>query len=161
VGKKQDPEPGIKPIARNKKARFKYEVLEKFEAGVALQGTEVKSLREGRVSLSESFARVEDGELILRGAHIDAYEPGSYQNHDPVRPRKLLVHKREIARIEGKTAERGLTVVPLRMYFKRGWAKVELALVRGKTRYDKRETIKKRDAKRAMQREMSRRRRGR
>jgi len=146
---------GTKLIARNKKARHQYLILETFEAGVALQGTEVKSLRDGKCSLAESYARVVGGELSLFGAHIDAYKAGGYTNHDPVRPRKLLMHKREIRKIEGKLAEKGLTMVPLSMYFKRGLAKVELALVRGKKLYDKRESLKKRDAERAMRRAMS------
>jgi len=148
-----------KPIARNKKARFKYAILETFEAGIALRGTEVKSLRDGKVSLGESFARIQDGELVLTGAHIDEYKAGSYANHDPIRPRKLLLHKREIRRIAGKVAERGLTLVPLSMYFRRGLAKVELALVRGKGQYDKRQALKKRDADRAIRRALSARRR--
>jgi SsrA-binding protein len=150
------PDESVKPIARNRKARHEYEVLEVFEAGIALRGTEVKSLREGNVSLVESFARVtDDEELILQGAHIDVYKAGSFSNHDPVRPRKLLMHRREIRRIALRVAERGLTLVPLSMYFKRGIAKVELALVRGKRQYDKRQSIKKREADRAMRRAMS------
>ena len=152
---------GPKPIARNKKARFQYTVIETFEAGIALRGTEVKSLRDGKVSLAEGFARVTSGELVLYGAHIDVYKAGSYTNHDPVRPRKLLMHRREIRRIESKAAEKGLTIVPLSMYFKRGYAKVELALVRGKRQHDKRQTIKKRESDRAMSRAMSARHRGR
>jgi len=146
---------GTKPIARNKKARHQYLVIETFEAGIALRGTEVKSLRNGKVSLAESFVRVQSGELILSEAHIDAYDSGGYTNHDPVRPRKLLMHKREISRIKTKLAEKGLTMVPLSMYFRRGMAKVELGLVRGKKLYDKRETLKKRDADMAMRRAMS------
>lgn len=152
MGKKPD---GQKVIARNKKARFNFEVIESFEAGIALQGTEVKSLREGKVSLSESFARVDGGELFLMGAHIDTYKPGSFANHDPVRPRKLLMRRKEIHRIAGKVAERGLTMVPLSMYFKRGFAKVELALVRGKQKYDKRQAIRKRESERSLRRAMS------
>ena len=146
---------GTKPIARNKKAHHQYIIIETFEAGIALRGTEVKSLRNGRVSLAESFARVENDELILNATHIDAYDSGGYTNHDPVRPRKLLMHRREISRIKAKLAEKGLTMVPLSMYFRRGLAKVELALVRGKKLYDKREALKKRDADIAMRRAMS------
>jgi SsrA-binding protein len=156
---KKPPKADVKPIARNKKARFQYEVLEKFEAGIALRGTEVKSLRDGKVSLNESFARVEGGELILRAAHISEYKAGSMMNHEPTRPRKLLMHRREIMRLSSKLAEKGLTLVPLSMYFRRGLAKVELGLVRGKKLHDKRETIRRREAKRSMQREMARRRR--
>lgn len=146
---------GTKPIARNKKARHQYIIIETFEAGIALRGTEVKSLRNGKVSLAESFVRVQNDELILSDAHIDAYDSGGYTNHDPVRPRKLLMHRREISRIKAKLAEKGLTMVPLSMYFRRGLAKVEVALVRGKKLYDKRETLKKRDADMAMRRAMS------
>lgn len=146
---------GTKLIARNKKARHQYLIIETFEAGVVLQGTEVKSLRDGKCSLAESYARIIGGELTLVGTHIDVYKAGSYANHEPTRSRKLLMHKREIRKIEGKLAEKGLTMVPLSMYFKRGFAKVELALVRGKKLHDKRESLKKRDAERAMRRAMS------
>jgi len=146
---------GTKLIARNKKARHQYLILDTFEAGIALQGTEVKSLRDGKCSLAESYAGIIGGELTLVGAHIDAYKAGSYANHEPTRSRKLLMHKREIRRIAGKLAEKGLTMVPLSMYFKRGLAKVELALVRGKKLHDKRESLKKRDAERSMRRAMS------
>jgi len=154
-GQRGQPADGTKLIARNKKARHEYLILETFEAGIALRGTEVKSLRDGKVSLAESFARVTDGELTLHGAHIDVYKAGSYTNHDPLRPRKLLMHRREIGRLASKVAERGFTLIPLSMYFRRGLAKVELALVRGKRRYDKRQTLKKREADRAMRRAMS------
>lgn len=158
---KQQPDKDVRMIARNKKARHQYVVIETFEAGIVLRGTEVKSLRDGKVSLAESFARVNDAELTLYGAHIDVYKAGSYANHDPIRPRKLLMHKREIGRIAGKLAERGLTMVPLSMYFRRGYAKVELALVRGRKVYDKRQALKKREAERSMRRAMSPRLRGR
>ena len=146
---------GAKTAARNKKALHKYEVLERFEAGVALKGSEVKSIREGKISLAESFARIENGELVLVGAHIDPYGAGGYANHEPTRPRKLLMHKREIKRVGSTLAEKGLTLVPLSVYFRRGMAKVELALVRGKKLYDKRETLREREADRAMRRAMS------
>ena len=146
---------GTKLIARNKKARHQYLILETFEAGIALQGTEVKSLRDGKCSLAESYARIVGGELTLVGAHIDVYQAGSHANHEPTRPRTLLMHKREIRKIESKLAEKGLTMVPLSMYFKRGLAKVELALVRGKKLHDKRESLKKRDAERSMRRAMA------
>jgi len=146
---------GTKLIARNKKARHQYLILDTFEAGIELQGTEVKSLRDGKCSLAESYARVDGGELFLFGAHIDVYRHGSDMNHEPARRRKLLMHRREIRRLGAQLAEKGLTIVPLSMYFKRGLAKVELALVRGKKLYDKRQSLKKRDADRAMQRAMS------
>ena len=153
---KQAPNPeGTKLIARNKKARHEYLILDTFEAGVALQGTEVKSLRDGKCSLAESYARIIGGELFLCGAHIDPYKAGGYVNHEPLRERKLLMHKREIRKIESQLREKGLTMVPLAMYFKRGMAKVEVALVRGKKFHDKRESLKKRDAERSMRRAMS------
>ncbi len=146
---------GRKVVVKNKKARFEYEILDTFEAGIVLRGSEVKSLREGRVSLDGSFVRVSDGELFLTDAHIKRYTAGSMFNPDPTRPRKLLMRKREIRQLAGEVAQRGLTLIPLSIYFRRGRAKVELALVRGKSRYDKREAIKKREAKRDIQREMS------
>ncbi|MFW6158666.1 MAG: SsrA-binding protein SmpB [Planctomycetota bacterium] len=158
MGKKQD---GRKIVVKNKKARFEYEILDTFEAGIVLRGSEVKSLREGRASLDGSFVRVSDGELLLTDAHIKRYTAGSSFNPDPTRPRKLLMHKREIRRLASQVAERGLTLIPLSIYFRRGRAKVELALARGKTRRDKRRTIKEREAKRDIQREMARRHEGR
>ncbi len=149
----------LKIVARNKKAFHQYEVLEKYEAGIALRGSEVKSLRDGKASLAESYARIDDGELILAGAHIDVYKSSGYTTHDPVRLRKLLMHKKEIRRIASKLAEKGLTMVPLSMYFKHGLAKVELALVRGKKLYDKRQVLKKREADLSIRRAMSFRRR--
>jgi SsrA-binding protein len=154
TSKKKEPS-DIKPIARNRKARHEFLIVETFEAGIALQGTEVKSIRDGNVSLGESYARIQDDELVLLGAHIDVYHAGSFANHDPIRPRKLLMHKREIRRIASKLAEKGLTLVPLSIYFKRNLAKVELGLARGKRHYDKRESLKKRDAERSMRRAMS------
>lgn len=144
---------GEKIIAINRKARHDYEILESFEAGMALTGTEVKSLREGRVNLKDSYARVENGEVFLVNSHISPYSHGNIQNHEPLRERKLLLHKSEIKRLRGKTEERGLTLVPLKIYFVRGRAKVELALARGKRQYDKREQIKRRDADREIERE--------
>ncbi|MBI3090436.1 MAG: SsrA-binding protein SmpB [Candidatus Tectomicrobia bacterium] len=151
---------GVKIICQNKKARFEYEVIETLEAGLALQGTEVKSLREGRANLADSYAVIEDGEVILLNCHISPYAPGNIHNHNPLRPRKLLLHKREIRRLYGKLAERGLTAVPLRLYFRNGLAKAEIALVRGKKLYDKRETIKRRDAQRDIERVFRRSQRG-
>lgn len=141
-----------KVVAVNRKARHEYHILETCEAGLALKGTEVKSLRAGKANLQDSFARVENGELILYNMHIAAYEQGNRFNHEPKRPRKLLMRKQEIMRLLGKTQEKGLTLVPLKVYFKNGWAKIELALARGKKVYDKRETIKAREARREMQR---------
>ena len=149
---------GVKPIASNKKARHKFEFLERFEAGIELKGTEVKSLREGKVSLPESYARIRGGELFLMGANIAHYDPGSYLNHEPDRPRKLLMHRREIVRLDKLLSEKRLTIVPVRMYFKRGMVKVELALARGRLKYEKRQTIRERDDQIRIKREMSRRR---
>jgi SsrA-binding protein len=143
---------GEKLIADNRRARFDYELLDRFEAGLVLTGTEVKSLREGRASLAQAFADVRDGEVWLVGAEIATYEQGNIANHEPSRDRKLLLHRGEIASLYGKVRERGLTLVPTRMYWKDGRAKVEIALARGKQTIDKRRDIAKRDADRAMQR---------
>ncbi len=143
-----------KTVTVNRKARHEYHILESFEAGIALTGTEVKSLRAGKANLQDSFARVENSELILYNMHISPYEQGNRFNHEPKRPRKLLMHKHEIMRLLGKTQEKGLTLVPLKVYFTRGRAKVELALAKGKKVHDKREAIKERDAKREIQRAM-------
>ena len=143
---------GTKLVAENRRARHDYHLLDRFEAGLVLQGTEVKSLREGRANLARAYADVRDGEVWLVGAHIDEYAQGNVANHDPDRDRKLLLHRREIESLIGKTKERGLTLVPLRLYFKDGRAKVELALARGKELHDKRRDIAKRDAEREMQR---------
>jgi SsrA-binding protein len=151
----------IKIIAQNRRARHEYHIIETFEAGLVLQGTEVKSLRGGKASLPESYARVENGEVFLLNAHIDEYDQGNRFNHDPIRRRKLLMHRREINRLIGRVEERGLTLVPLRMYFRRGKAKVELALARGKKTYDKREAIARREAEREMAAAMKSRRQGR
>lgn len=142
----------ITNIATNRKARYDYTILETFEAGIVLQGTEVKSLRNGKANLKDSFARVDRGEIILCNLHISPYDQGNRFNHDPLRPRKLLLHRAEIRRLAGKVAERGLTLVPLRLYFKRGVAKVELALAKGKKLYDRREAIAERDARREIDR---------
>ncbi|HEV3360639.1 MAG TPA: SsrA-binding protein SmpB [Pseudonocardiaceae bacterium] len=141
-------EKGQKVIASNRKARHDYEILDTYEAGVALVGTEVKSLRLGRASLVDAFATVDDGEVWLRGLHIPEYAMGTWTNHEPRRTRKLLLHKGEILKLIGKTHESGLSLVPLSMYFKDGKVKVELALARGKRAYDKRQTLAKRDAER-------------
>lgn len=147
----------IRVIANNRKARHLYQVLETLEAGLVLRGTEVKSLREGKASLGDAYAVIENGEAWLVNLHISPYEQGNQFNHEPLRRRKLLVHRRDLRRLTGKTQEKGLTLVPLRLYFKEGWAKVELALARGKKTHDKREDIAKRDAERDMARAMSRR----
>jgi SsrA-binding protein len=135
-------------IADNRKAGHDYHLLESFEAGVVLQGTEVKAIREGRVNLRDSYCRFEHGEPFLMGAHIGQYSHGGYQSHDPVRPRKLLLHTAEIHKLVGKTTERGLTVVPTRMYFKHGKVKLTVALAKGKNTIDKRETVRRREAER-------------
>jgi len=135
-------------IAENRKAYHDYHIEETLEAGIALQGTEVKSLRLGRVNLRDSFAKVERGEVFLHGVHISPYEQGNRFNHDPLRVRKLLLHKREIRRLIGKVREEGYTLIPTKLYFKNGRCKVELALAKGKKLYDKRDAIAKRDAER-------------
>lgn len=138
----------IKVISENRKARHDYFIEETLEAGIVLQGTEVKSIRLGRVNLKDSYAQVENGEVFLFGMHISPYEQGNRFNHDPLRPRKLLLHKRQIRRLLGKTREEGYTLVPTRLYFSQGRCKVELALARGKKLYDKRDSYAKRDAER-------------
>jgi SsrA-binding protein len=143
-------------VATNRQARFKYHLLETWETGIALQGSEVKSLREGKVNLKDAYALVRDGEVWLHHCHIAPYEPAAREGHDPERPRKLLMHRREIERLIGKTAERGLTLVPTRIYFSGPRAKVELALARGKEHRDKREAIRERDQRREMERELRR-----
>lgn len=142
----------VKIVVQNRKARHEYFIEETIEAGIALIGTEVKSLRMGRASLQDSYAEVVGGEVFLRNAHIDQYEPASRFNHDPLRPRRLLLHKSEIRRLASKVAERGYTLVPLSIYFRDGKAKVDLALARGKKSYDKREAIRDRDVRREMER---------
>jgi SsrA-binding protein len=149
---------GEKLIAENRRARHEYHLLERLEAGLVLTGTEVKSLREGRANLTRAFSEIRDGEAWLVGAHIATYEQGNIANHDPDRPRKLLLHGRQIASLIGKTQERGLTLVPTRLYFKDGRAKVELALARGKEQRDKRRDIAKRDADRQIERALKSRR---
>jgi len=143
-----------KIVTVNRKARSDYEILESLEAGMSLKGTEVKSLREGKMNLKDSYAKVQDGEVYLVNAHISPYSHGNIQNHDPLRERKLLLHKQEIKRLTGKTEEKGLTLVPLKVYFVRGKAKVELGLARGRKQYDKRENIKKREVQREILREL-------
>ena len=154
-------ESGRKLIAQNKKARHDYHLDDVYEAGLVLTGTEVKSLRAGRASLVDAYARIKDGEVWLEGAHIPEYTEGSWTNHEPRRPRKLLLHRDEIAKLIGKTKESGLTLVPLSMYFKDGKAKVEIALARGKRSYDKRVALADRQATREIERELGRRAKGR
>ena len=141
-------------VATNRQAAFRFNLLEKLEAGIVLQGSEVKSLRNGAVQLKNAYAEVRDGEVWLRDMHIAPYDPAR-ENHDPERPRKLLLHKREIERLIGKTAEKGLTIVPTRVYFSGSRAKVELALAKGKDVHDKRRSIKDREVKREMERAIS------
>jgi SsrA-binding protein len=143
-----DAPPAERPIADNRKAFHDYHIVETFEAGVALLGTEVKAIREGRVNLRDSFARVEKGEVYLHNAHISPYSHRGYAEHAPTRPRKLLLHREEIRKLIGKTVERGMTLVPTRMYFKGGRVKVAIGLAKGKKAHDKRETIKRREADR-------------
>jgi len=141
-----------KVVARNRKARHEYHIEETYEAGIVLQGTEVKSIRQGRVNLKDSFAIVESGELLLYNMHIAPYSHGNRYNHEPERPRKLLMHKKEIRRFIGKTRESGYTLIPLSVYFKRNLVKIELALAKGKNLHDKREDIKRRTAQREIER---------
>ena len=147
---------GEKLIASNRKAFHDYFVLQKFEAGIALQGTEVKSLREGKVNLKDSYVDVNRGEAWLIGAHISPYSHGNRENHEPERKRKLLLHRREIDKLEGQIVEKGLTIVPLRLYFKGGKVKAEIAVVRGKKLYDKRESEKRRELDREAEAAMKR-----
>jgi SsrA-binding protein len=149
---------GTKLISENRRARHDYHLLERFEAGLVLTGTEVKSLRQGQATLQRAFADIRDGELWLVGAHIPEYAQGNLANHDPDRDRKLLLKRREIDSLLGKVQERGLTLVPTKLYFKNGRAKVEIALARGKEARDKRRDIAERDAKRQIEREMKNRR---
>jgi len=141
-----------KLIASNRRARHDFDILETHEAGLVLRGTEVKALREGRADLKESYARIENDEAWLVGCHISPYAQGNRANHDPLRPRKLLLHRRELTRLLGKIMEKGLTLVPLRLYFKGGRAKVELGLARGRKTLDKRHVIREREVRREMDR---------
>lgn len=143
-------------MIQNRRASFDYELLERFEAGIALTGSEIKSLRQGGVTLGEAFARVRSGEVWLEGMHIPPYREASYNNHEPLRSRKLLLKKREIVEIARGLERQGLTLVPTRLYFKGGWVKLEVALGRGKKRYDKRQAEAKKDAARQMERALKR-----
>src|SRR5262245_58839376 len=150
-------DPGIKVVARNRRARHDYELMEKVEAGLVLTGTEVKSLRNGKANLEDAYTEVDRGEVRLLGCDIPEYVQANRMNHAPKRPRKLLLHRREIGKLETKTNEKGITLVPLSLYFKKGIAKVELCLARGRKTFDKRDALKKQEAKRDIDRAMRRR----
>ncbi len=145
-----------KNVATNRKAFHDYHILEKIEAGMCLEGTEVKSLREGRANLKESYVAIRDGEAYLLGCHISPYSHGNIQNHDPLRTRKLLLHSKEISRLWGRTSQQGFTLVPLKIYFKNGRAKLEIGIAKGKRQYEKRASIKEREAQREIERHMKR-----
>ena len=146
IAPKKPPAPA--PTVDNRRARFEYEFLERIEAGIVLTGTEIKSLRSGQTSISEAYARIRDGELWLLSMYVPPYKQGSFSNVEPNRPRKLLMHRKDIDRLAGRISEKGLTLVPTRLYFKRGRAKVEIALARGKKLWDKRREEQERDVKR-------------
>ena len=156
--KKRSPAARTGDVATNRQARFRYELLETWEVGIALKGSEVKSVRDGKVTLKDSYAFVRDGEVWLHNMHIAPYAPAAREGHDPERPRKLLMHRREIERLIGKTKEKGLTLVPTRMYFSGSHAKLELALARGKEQHDKRDAIREREQRRDMERALRQRR---
>jgi SsrA-binding protein len=158
--KGKDEAPAEKVVCRNRRALHQYEIIETFEAGMVLKGTEVKSLRAGHANLEDAYARLEGDELWLLKAEIPEYAMGNIMNHEPKRKRKLLLHRREIEKFAKGTSERGFTIVPLKIYFRRGHAKIELAIGKGKKTHDKRETLKAKTAKRDMQRAMGPRRRG-
>jgi SsrA-binding protein len=151
---KKQRRPASGDVATNRRARHRFELVEKLEAGIALRGSEVKSLREGKAQMTDAYAVIDRGEAWLRGLHIPPYAPASRENHEPERPRKLLLHRAEIERLVGKTAQRGLTLVPTRIYFKGSRAKVELALARGKEGRDRRREIAERDMRREVEREL-------
>lgn len=146
-----------KTVAENRKAKLNYEIIRTIEAGISLSGSEVKSLRQGRVNLKDSFARIENGEVYLYHMHISQYKYSSEGNYNPERPRKLLLHRNQIARLIGEVKEKGFTIIPLKVYFKGKWAKVELALAKGRKAYDKRELIKKREQERLIKRMLKKR----
>jgi SsrA-binding protein len=152
MSKAAKPESDIESIAKNRQARHDYAILDTWEAGLVLKGTEVKSLREGKANITDAYGIVKDGEIFLLNLHISPYERGGYVNHEPTRTRKLLLHRKEIRRLIGGVEREGLTLVPLELYFKRGVAKVALALAKGKKLHDKRETARQRDADREMSR---------
>ncbi len=144
--------PAPTPTVDNRRARFEYEWLEQFEAGIALTGTEVKSIRTGQISIQEAYARIRDGEVWLLSMHVPPYKQGSFSNVDPNRPRKLLIHRKDIDRLSARVSEKGLTLIPVRLYFKRGRVKISIALARGKKTWDKRRDEKDRDVQREMAR---------
>lgn len=152
--KKKGSENGLETVARNKKAYHDYFVLESFEAGIELFGTEVKSVRQGKINLKDAWCSIEDGEIFVNGMHISPYEFGNIFNRDPVRKRRLLMHKREINRLFGQTKQQGLTLIPLSAYFNRGRLKIQVGLCKGKKNYDKRESIARKDAEREAAREL-------
>jgi SsrA-binding protein len=147
----------VKLVQRNKRAYHNYEIVEKMEAGIVLKGSEVKSIRDGKVSIQEAYARVKAGEVWLVNMDVSLYPQAGPLNHEPRRSRKLLLHRREIQRLLGKTREKGLTLIPLSLYFKEGFAKLEIGLARGKVKYDKRQAMKKREAERDIRRRMMKR----
>lgn len=149
-GNKNSEKPAPRTVSDNRRARHEYEILETVECGIELQGTEVKSLRSGRCTLQDAFGKIEDGQMWLYNCHISPYDFGNRFNHEPTRKRRLLLHSREILKINQRIKEKGLTLVPLKMYFKRNWVKVDMALARGKNLYDKRESDTKRDEKRQL-----------
>jgi SsrA-binding protein len=153
-GKGKADDSGVKVVARNRRARFEFDLLEKVEAGIVLTGTEVKSLRNGKASLEESYASIDRDEAWLHGCDIPEYTQANRMNHKPKRPRKLLLHRREIDKLISKASEKGYTLVPLQIYFKNGMAKVEISIARGRKLYDKRDALKKQDARRDMDRAM-------
>lgn len=148
---------GIKVVAKNRKARHDYFLIETFEAGMVLQGSEIKSIRAGQISIKEAYVRIEDQEAWLINAHIAPYDPASKQNHDPIRKKKLLLHGKEIRKLDDSIRQKGTTIIPLSVYLSKGRAKLEIAIARGKRNYDKRQAIKKRDSQREIDRELSRR----
>jgi SsrA-binding protein len=153
----KDQEPGIKVVANNRQASHNYFLEDRFEAGIALVGSEIKSVRAGQVQLREAYVETKGGQAVLHNAHIAPYDPAARQNHDPLRPRRLLLHKKEIGKLNEKIQLKGYTVIPLRMYLAKGRAKVEIALARGKRQYDKRQAIAERDSQREIQRELGKR----
>jgi SsrA-binding protein len=157
--KKKQEEEGVKPISRNRRATHEYDIVDKLECGIVLVGTEVKSLRENPCNLEEAYGKLEGREVWLIGTDIPEYSKGNRLNHKPRRPRKLLLHRSEIEKFAGKATQKGFTLVPLRMYFKNGLAKVELAVARGKAKHDKRQDLKKADAQKEIRRTMSNKRR--
>jgi SsrA-binding protein len=153
----KDKDDGIKIVANNRRAAHEYFLEERFEAGLALVGTEIKSIRAGKAQIKEAYVRVENGQATLLNAHIATYDPAAQFNHDPLRPRRLLLHKKEIRKLGEQVQQKGFTIIPLKLYLSKGRAKLEIALARGKKDYDKRATIARRDAEREMQRELGRR----